>query len=306
MPWSKTNVPSAAKKPKGKKLEIFVAAANAALKEYGDEGKAIATGLAAAKRHKGKMKKDLNKALTDEVKAKLQIRLKERYKDSNLWVMDYDDEENVVYYEIWDQDTGSKTYRVSFLMQENIIVLGSDVTEVYRTYEYEEVSKNKFSFDSTIPLYSEMERSLLDKFTDMLSKHFGGSQENKKVIIKQLDDEEMVAIEQLYITIGDIDGVGDTYASPEVCREMVRSFNQAIEKGNLKANYFHKVMTEDFTVLKAWVCEVDCIIGETEVKEGTPLVKVKFNNEKAWNLRKSGDLMGVSIGAIAEWEVVDE
>lgn len=270
------------------------------------ESKAIPIAISRAKKKNKDMTKQVNKALTDEVKAKLQIRLKERYKDSNLWVMDYDDEENVVYYEIWDQDTGSKTYRVSFLMQENIIVLGSDITEVYRTYEYEEVSENKFSFDNTIPLYSEMERSLLDKFTDMLSKHFGGSQKNKKVIIKQLDDEEMVAIEQLYITVGDVDGVGDTYASPEVCREMVKSFNEAIEKGNLKANYFHKVMTEDFTVLKAWVCEVDCIIGETEVKEGTPLVKVKFNNEKAWNLRKSGDLMGVSIGAIAEWEVVDE
>lgn len=58
MPWSKDNVPVSAKNLKGKALDIFVAAANAALKEYdGDEGRAIATGLAAAKKHEEKLKK---------------------------------------------------------------------------------------------------------------------------------------------------------------------------------------------------------------------------------------------------------
>ena len=49
------------------------------------------------------------------------------------------------------------------------------------------------------------------------------------------------------------------------------------------------------------------MIGETLVKEGQPLVKIQFNSKEAWELRKSGDLMGVSIGAKAEIiEVEDE
>lgn len=60
MPWSKNDVPAAAKNLKGKALEVFVAAANAALKEYdGDEGRAIAVGLSAANKEKDKVKKSL-------------------------------------------------------------------------------------------------------------------------------------------------------------------------------------------------------------------------------------------------------
>lgn len=65
MPWSKDNVPNAAKKLTGHALDVFVAAANAALKQYdGDEGKAIATGLAAANKEKDKV----NKSFFDSVK----------------------------------------------------------------------------------------------------------------------------------------------------------------------------------------------------------------------------------------------
>lgn len=62
MPWSASNLPNAAKKLKGKQVDIFVAAANAALKEYnGDEGRAIATGLSAAKKH------DVKKSFVEEL-----------------------------------------------------------------------------------------------------------------------------------------------------------------------------------------------------------------------------------------------
>lgn len=54
MPWNKSNVPSSAKTLKGKPLEIFIAAANSALKDGKDEGVAISIGLAAAKKEKDK------------------------------------------------------------------------------------------------------------------------------------------------------------------------------------------------------------------------------------------------------------
>ena len=52
--------------------------------------------------------------------------------------------------------------------------------------------------------------------------------------------------------------------------------------------------------------ESECVIGETVVPEGQPLVKLQFNTQEAWELRKSGDLMGVSIGAKATIVEVDE
>lgn len=52
MPWTKSDVPPAAKKLSDKQKEIFAAAANSALKDGKDEGVAIAIGLAAAKKYK--------------------------------------------------------------------------------------------------------------------------------------------------------------------------------------------------------------------------------------------------------------
>lgn len=67
MPWSKSNLPAAAKKLKGHSADIFVAAANAALEQYdGNEGRAIATGLSAVKKHKDKLNsKSVSKSSLD-------------------------------------------------------------------------------------------------------------------------------------------------------------------------------------------------------------------------------------------------
>ena len=50
MPWSKDNLPDAIKNKhySNHQLDIFIASANAALKEYNDDGKAIATGINSA------------------------------------------------------------------------------------------------------------------------------------------------------------------------------------------------------------------------------------------------------------------
>lgn len=56
MPWSKTNLPPAASKLKGHEQAIFIAAANAALKQYKDDVRAIRTGLAAVNDYRNKKK----------------------------------------------------------------------------------------------------------------------------------------------------------------------------------------------------------------------------------------------------------
>lgn len=66
MPWSKDKLPPAASKLSDHQKEVFVAAANAALKEYeGDEGRAIATGLAAANKEKDSVKKSLIESIAE-------------------------------------------------------------------------------------------------------------------------------------------------------------------------------------------------------------------------------------------------
>lgn len=62
MPWSKSKLPPAAKNLTDKQKEIFVAVANSVLKDTEDEGRAIASGLAAAKKEKD-MKKSFAESL---------------------------------------------------------------------------------------------------------------------------------------------------------------------------------------------------------------------------------------------------
>lgn len=208
------------------------------------------------------------------------------------YLEDYDDQ--YIYFGMYKRDTERYHYwKVAYQYNEGVVTLAEEVTEVSRMTEWKDLPKT-------------VEKSLTERIAEGIEKYFGGSKAPQAQLIEKFNEEKMEAIEPLYIAIGSVDGVGDAYASPEVCYEMVKSFNQAITDGKLSGNYFHAYNTDDFTVQKAWITECDCVIGNTEVKEGQPLVKVKFNNEKAWELRKSGELTGVSIGAIAEWEEVDE
>ena len=124
-------------------------------------------------------------------------------------------------------------------------------------------------------------------------------------IVKQLDDEEMVAIEPLYINAGEADLHGDGISDVELDK-MIDNFNKNIY--NIKGNIHHAYMTEGFKPVKAYRMPMDVYIGDpskpsemTMIKEGQPVVKVQFAKtdmgKYLWEKRKSGKLMGVSIGA---------
>ncbi len=118
-----------------------------------------------------------------------------------------------------------------------------------------------------------------------------------KQIIKQFNEEDMVAIEPLYINIEEVDAHGDGMLLSEI-RKMVEDFNTNID--NIQGNIHHQYMTQGFQPVKAWVNEVDCYIGETLVPEGQPIVKVQFHDSTLWEARKDGELRGLSIGATGE------
>lgn len=235
---------------------------------------------------------DKQRILAKAVRAKHSTNTDDYYCQHSAYLLDYDDE--FVYWDIY-VDGEYTVFKSTYNYNGTSATIGDEAVEVVLQTDPQVVVKDSNSSQSTF-------NSFVLSGVEKLLKSFGDIKGKGLPIVKQLDDEEMIAIEPLYIAIGDVDGVGDTYASEEVCRDMVASFNKAIEDGKMQGSYFHKMMTEDFTPVKAWLTETDCMIGETLVKEGQPLVKVKFNNEKAWEARKSNDLMGVSIGAVATWE----
>lgn len=151
--------------------------------------------------------------------------------------------------------------------------------------------------------------TLWDFFKAMVSKNQDTTEDNPKPtenpvvktkdsipIIKQFEEEKMEVIEVLYCPPEEDDLHGERISELEL-RKMVDNFNENIS--TIKGNLGHVKNTEKFKPIKAWINECDCYIGETLVKEGMPLVKNKFYDKELYELRKSGVLRGVSIGAMA-------
>lgn len=111
----------------------------------------------------------------------------------------------------------------------------------------------------------------------------------------KFDEEQMQVVEVLYCPPEEDDLHGERMSDTEI-RKMVDNFNENID--NISGNLGHMKNTDKFTPVKAWVNEIDCYIGDELVVEGTPLVKIQFNDPELYQARKDGVLKGVSIGAM--------
>ncbi len=113
-------------------------------------------------------------------------------------------------------------------------------------------------------------------------------------VVKQFEDEKMESIEVLYCAPNEADAHGEAMTESEI-RKMVDNFNANI--GIIKGNFGHAVNTDQFSPVRAWVNECDCMIGGELVQEGLPLVKLKFHDPELFQKRKDGVFKGISIGA---------
>lgn len=125
--------------------------------------------------------------------------------------------------------------------------------------------------------------------------------DNAIPVTKSLDEEEMIAIEPLYITVGESDAHGDGITDTEL-NKMIDNFNENID--NIQGNIHHQVMVDDFKPIKAYRLPLSVYVGDpddpdslTLIEKGQPVVEVQFYEKSAWEKRKSGFLKGVSIGA---------
>lgn len=113
--------------------------------------------------------------------------------------------------------------------------------------------------------------------------------------VEQFAEEKMQAIEVMYCPPEYDDLHGERMSELEI-RKMVDNFNENIN--NVQGNLGHIKNTKQFKPIKAWVNEVECMIGDNLVAEGTPLVKIQFYDQALFEARKSGKLKGLSIGAL--------
>lgn len=136
---------------------------------------------------------------------------------------------------------------------------------------------------------------MVDMFTSFIEKFFGSS---SKEDTTEVLNEEMVSYEVIYEPFTK-DAHGE-WMTDKTIEKACENFNKNLEAGVVKANLFHLKETEAFTIEKSWIQkELDVQVVQTGelIKAGTWVAKIKYNDEDLWQLKKSGVVSGVSIGA---------
>ena len=124
---------------------------------------------------------------------------------------------------------------------------------------------------------------------------------SKKLQVQKAVNEELRQATFIVMVPDEVDLHGDVTTEEEV-RKACHNFN----KHSMKANLFHLVETTTFEFAESYIAPVDFILGSKEVKKGTWLCTIQCLDDDLWSLIKSGKINGVSIGALATVETLEE
>ena len=122
-----------------------------------------------------------------------------------------------------------------------------------------------------------------------------------KLQVNKSTNEELKQVLYVAMCPDEVDLHGDITTADEV-RKACHNFNMHC----MKANLFHLVETDTFTIAESYIAPIDFILGEKIVKAGTWLVNLQVLSDDVWTLVKSGNINGVSIGALASVQKIEE
>ncbi len=111
-------------------------------------------------------------------------------------------------------------------------------------------------------------------------------------VIKAVNTEERKCVEIVYKP--DAKDAHDQFMNAE---EIIKA-EQSFQRNEVVSNLFHLVETDKFTIEKSWVTESDTTFEGREevVQKGTWLVETHYGDEALWELKKSGEMGGLSLG----------
>ena len=113
--------------------------------------------------------------------------------------------------------------------------------------------------------------------------------------------EELKQATFLVLSPDEVDLHGDIYDAVEV-RKACHNFNIHCRKANL----LHLFDTDAFSIVESYISPVDMQMGETIIKAGSWLAVLQFNDDSIWEGVKNGSYTGVSIGGVAQAELLNE
>jgi len=114
-------------------------------------------------------------------------------------------------------------------------------------------------------------------------------------------NEDLMQATFIVMVPDEVDLHGDITSAEEI-RKSCHSFN----KHSRTANLFHLAKTDTFEFAESYIAPTDFILGDKFVKKGTWVCTVQCLDKGLWELIKSGEICGVSIGAMATVESIED
>lgn len=112
-------------------------------------------------------------------------------------------------------------------------------------------------------------------------------------------DEELKQVTYVCMRADSTDEHGD-YTSANEVRKAADSFRKAWLANQKLTNLFHLYKTSSFDIIESFLSPSEMSLNGHYVNKSDWLVTLQINDDKLWDAIKSGDIVGVSIGAKAK------
>jgi hypothetical protein len=99
----------------------------------------------------------------------------------------------------------------------------------------------------------------------------------------------------------EVDAHGDITTAQEISKAC-HNFNLFCRQPNL----FHISKTNTFDFIESYILPMDFPINDTVIKAGSWVANLQIHDNELWELIKSGEVNGLSIGALAYGDPIDE
>ena len=149
---------------------------------------------------------------------------------------------------------------------------------------------------------------ILKSYTEEISKAQLEVEENLPKIEMQVAkslNEELMQVTYVAMKADFTDAHGD-YTSADEVRKAKESFNKALIQKQTMSNLFHMFETTAFDVIESYLAPADMSLNGHFVQKNDWLVTLQINDESLWEMIKKGEIVGVSIGAVAQVENLEK
>ena len=147
---------------------------------------------------------------------------------------------------------------------------------------------------------------IIKSYTDEITSEELNKEEeltNINIEVAKSLNEELMQVTYVAMKADSTDLHGDHTTAEEV-RKAKESFNKALIKKQTMSNLFHMFETTSFDVIESYLAPVDMSLNGHLVTKGDWLMSLQINDESLWEMVKKGEVVGLSIGAVASVETL--